>query len=81
MPQAIRTLVLGCLAAFLLLIRSEAAADAAAQLPPASQLSVVWIVLDPARATSFGVYGSPLGASPAIDRFAANATVFERAYC
>ncbi len=81
MPQAIRTLVLGCLATLLLLIRSEAAADVAAQLPPASQLSVVWIVLDAARATSFGVYGSPLGASPAIDRFAASATVFERAYC
>lgn len=42
---------------------------------------MVWIVLDAAWATSFGVYGNPLGASPAIDRFAADATVFERAYC
>lgn len=42
MLHALRTLVLGCLATFLLLSRSDAAAgDAAAELPPPSKLSVV----------------------------------------
>jgi arylsulfatase A-like enzyme len=43
--------------------------------------SIVWIIVDAARARSFGIYGNPIEATPQIDEFAAEATVFERAYC
>jgi arylsulfatase A-like enzyme len=49
--------------------------------PPApGELSVVFVVLDAAGARYFGCYGNELPATPHIDAFAADATVFERAY-
>lgn len=43
-------------------------------------LNVVFIILDAAAARHFGCYGSGLTTSPKIDGFAAEATLFERAY-
>lgn len=43
-------------------------------------LSVVLVVLDAAGARHFGIYGNPRPATPEIDAFAAEATVFDRAY-
>ena len=42
--------------------------------------NVLLVTVDTLRADALGVYGSPLPTSPAIDRFARQATVFERAY-
>lgn len=42
--------------------------------------NVVLIVLDAARAMSFGVYGCPRNTTPEIDQLAAQGIVFERAY-
>ncbi len=47
-----------------------------AESPP----SALWIVLDAARARAFSAYGNELPTTPRIDAFAADATVFERAY-
>lgn len=44
------------------------------------RLNVLLIILDDLR-PSLGCYGDTLAKSPALDRFAANAMLFERAYC
>lgn len=41
---------------------------------------VILISVDALRADRLGVYGGPPGLTPALDRFAADAVVFERAY-
>jgi arylsulfatase A-like enzyme len=57
------------------------ASTAACRPPPRPQeLSVVFVVLDAAGARYFGAYGNALPATPRIDDFAEDATVFERAY-
>ena len=53
---------------------------ACARAPHADELSVVFVVLDAAGARHFGCYGNELPTTPHIDAFAADATLFERAY-
>jgi arylsulfatase A-like enzyme len=48
--------------------------------PPTSRPNVILVSIDTLRADHLGVYGYPRATSPVIDRFAADATVFERAY-
>lgn len=43
-------------------------------------MNVMLVVLDAARAESFGCYGQPEATTPEIDRIAADAVVFERAF-
>jgi arylsulfatase A-like enzyme len=53
---------------------------AVAPAPRVDDLSVVLVVLDAAGARYFGTYGGTRPTSPHFDAFAAEATVFERAY-
>jgi arylsulfatase A-like enzyme len=48
--------------------------------PSTSRPNVVLVSIDTLRADHLGVYGYPRATSPVIDRFAADATVFEHAY-
>jgi len=57
-----------------------ASASSCGRVPRADELSVVFVVLDAAGARHFGCYGNELPTTPHIDDFAADATVFERAY-
>ena len=41
---------------------------------------MVLVVLDAARASSFGCYGYAAGTTPEVDRLAAEGIVFERAF-
>ncbi|MFN9916343.1 MAG: sulfatase-like hydrolase/transferase, partial [Pirellulaceae bacterium] len=41
---------------------------------------MLWIAIDDLR-PALGCYGDPLAKSPHIDRFAATARLFQRAYC
>ena len=45
-----------------------------------SDANVVFVLLDAARAQSFGAYGRKLDTTPEIDRIAKDGVVFERAY-
>jgi len=53
---------------------------AACDSRPPSDWNVVWVVLDAAGASHFGIYGNKLPTTPNIDALAADATVFDRAY-
>jgi arylsulfatase A-like enzyme len=48
--------------------------------PPPPHTSVVLLTIDALRADHLGAYGYPRDTSPALDEFAKDATVFERAY-
>lgn len=63
--------------------RPLAAADdarAAALRRSLAGANVLFVILDAARARSFGAYGYPRATTPEIDRLAAGGVVFERAY-
>jgi len=47
---------------------------------PAPRANVVWIVLDAAGASHFGLYGYARPTTPSIDRLGGESAVFERAY-
>lgn len=47
-------------------------------MPPAN---VLLFLTDGHRADSLGCYGSPLGATPALDAFASESALFKRAFC
>jgi iduronate 2-sulfatase len=47
---------------------------------PTARPNVLWIAIDDLR-PALGCYGDPLAKSPHIDRFAATARLFQRAYC
>jgi arylsulfatase A-like enzyme len=58
---------------------SRALADPVPEAPPAAPLSFVVYIVDSLRADRLGGYGHPRGLTPAIDRFAAAAVLFEEA--
>jgi len=54
---------------------------AAASATAASRPNVIWLVGDDHATHGLGAYGAKLARTPNLDRFAANATRFDRAYC
>ena len=49
-------------------------------MPPTEPADILLIIVDTIRADHLGLYGYDRPTSPHLDRFAAQATVFERAY-
>jgi arylsulfatase A-like enzyme len=58
----------------------ERSAMAALADAPAGAPNVLLLILDTVRAQEFGLHGSPLATTPAMDRRAREGLVFERAY-
>lgn len=54
---------------------------AAATASAASRPNVVWLIGDDHAPHALGAYGAKLARTPNLDRFAATATRFDRAYC
>lgn len=66
--------------AALILLVSGCGPAATSPRVQAHDLNLVFVILDAARASAFGCYGNALATTPHIDRLAAKATRFERAY-
>lgn len=45
------------------------------------QPNILFVITDQQRADTLGAYGSQVGATPNLDRFASESTLFERPYC